>query len=286
MALGRGLSEILGEVEAAYENNIDKKNMVQEIELSRIEPNPYQPRKIFDEEKLEELSRSIVTHGLLQPVVVIRKENKFILIAGERRFRASKLANLKTVKAIIVDIDEKKLREYALIENIQRDDLNILEIAYSYAGLINEYNITHEELSNMVFKSRSSITNTLRLLTLSVYVQQLISANKISHGHAKLIVGLKEDEQKFVSDSIVGQRLSVREAEALVKNIKDRNVETIPSEKTNLVVQKFNLSRFDSLVDRFTRDKLIIKINKNNIKISINSDEDIEKILNYFQKDL
>jgi len=189
MALGRGLSEILSEVEAAYENNIDNTNLVKEIELDKIEPNPYQPRKIFDEEKLAELSRSIVSHGLLQPVVVVKKGNKYILIAGERRFRASKLANLSTIKAIIVDIDEKKLREYALIENIQRDDLNILEVAYSYAGLINEYNITHEELSNMVFKSRSSITNILRLLTLSVYTQQLISANKITHGHAKLIIG-------------------------------------------------------------------------------------------------
>jgi ParB family transcriptional regulator, chromosome partitioning protein len=223
MALGRGLSEILSEVEAAYENNIDNTNLVKEIELDKIEPNPYQPRKIFDEEKLAELSRSIVSHGLLQPVVVVKKGNKYILIAGERRFRASKLANLSTIKAIIVDIDEKKLREYALIENIQRDDLNILEVAYSYAGLINEYNITHEELSNMVFKSRSSITNILRLLTLSVYTQQLISANKITHGHAKLIIGLTEEEQKNVVDSIVGQRLSVRETETLVKNLKDKN---------------------------------------------------------------
>ncbi len=284
MALGRGLSEILGEVEAAYENNIDNKNLVKDIEIDRIEPNPYQPRKIFDEEKLEELSKSIVAHGLLQPVVVIKKLNKFILIAGERRFRASKLANLATIKAIILDIDEKKLREYALIENIQRDDLNILEIAYSYAGLINEYNMTHEELANMVFKSRSSITNTLRLLTLSVYTQQLISANKISQGHAKLLVGLKEEEQRQIVDSIIGQRLSVRETEVLVKNLKEKN----SGEEAKKIVteSKFNFQQFDNVISKLKNQNIDMKIHKNNIKITINSQEDIEKILKYFEKDI
>ncbi len=284
MALGRGLSEILGEVEAAYENNIDNKNLVKDIEIDRIEPNPYQPRKIFDEEKLEEPSKSIVAHGLLQPVVVIKKLNKFILRAGERRFRASKLANLATIKAIILDIDEKKLREYALIENIQRDDLNILEIAYSYAGLINEYNMTHEELANMVFKSRSSITNTLRLLTLSVYTQQLISANKISQGHAKLLVGLKEEEQRQIVDSIIGQRLSVRETEVLVKNLKEKN----SGEKAKKIVteSKFNFQQFDNVISKLKNQNIDMKIHKNNIKITINSQEDIEKILKYFEKDI
>lgn len=284
MALGRGLSEILGEVEAAYENNIDNTQYIKEIELDKIEPNPYQPRKIFDEDKLAELSQSIVTHGLLQPVIVIKKENKYILIAGERRFRASKLASLPTIKAIIADIDEKKLREYALIENIQRDDLNILEIAYSYAGLINEYNMTHEELANMVFKSRSSITNTLRLLTLSVYTQQLISANKISQGHAKLLVGLKEEEQRQIVDSIIGQRLSVRETEVLVKNLKEKN----SGEEAKKIVteSKFNFQQFDNVISKLKNQNIDMKIHKNNIKITINSQEDIEKILKYFEKDI
>ena len=285
MALGRGLSEILGEVEAAYENNIDNRNLVKDIEIDKIEPNPYQPRKIFDEEKLEELSRSIISHGLLQPVVVIKKLNKYILIAGERRFRASKLANFETIKAIILDIDEKKLREYALIENIQRDDLNILEVAYSYAGLINEYNMTHEELANMVFKSRSSITNTLRLLTLSVYTQQLISANKISQGHAKLLVGLKEEEQRQIVDSIIGQRLSVRETETLVKNLKEKNNndEKVKSEK---IETRFNFKKFENVISKLKNQNIDMKIHKNNIKITINSQEDIEKILQYFEKDI
>lgn len=286
MALGRGLSEILGEVEAAYENNIDNRNLVKDIEIEKVEPNPYQPRKIFDEDKLEELSKSIRTHGLLQPVVVIKKLNKYILIAGERRFRASKLANLDTIKAIILDIDEKKLREYALIENIQRDDLNILEIAYSYAGLINEYSMTHEELSNMVFKSRSSITNTLRLLTLSVYTQQLISANKISQGHAKLLVGLKEEEQKQIVDSIIGQRLSVRETETLVKNFKEKNNNNEVKTKQKRLETKLNFKKFDNVILKLKNQNIDMKIDKNNIKILINSQEDVEKILKYFEKDI
>ena len=286
MALGRGLSELLGEVEAAYENNIDNKNNVRDISLDKIEANPYQPRKVFDDEKLEELSRSIVAHGLLQPVVVVKKSDKYILISGERRFRASKLANLKTIKAIILDIDDKKLREYALIENIQRDDLNVLEIAYSYAGLINEYNVTHEELSNMVFKSRSSITNILRLLTLSGYVQECLSNNKISQGHAKLIVGLSEDDQKNIVDSIVGQRLSVREAEVLVKNIKDRHISNNKNTNQKNISPRFDIKRFDKLIEIFKNDNIDIKVNKNNIKININSNDDIEKILNYFQKNV
>ncbi|MCI0500609.1 MAG: ParB/RepB/Spo0J family partition protein [Epsilonproteobacteria bacterium] len=284
MALGRGLSEILGEVEAAYENNIDNNNLVKEIKIDKIEPNPYQPRKIFDEEKLEELSRSIITHGLLQPVVVIKKLNKYILIAGERRFRASKLANLDTIKAIILDIDEKKLREYALIENIQRDDLNILEVAYSYAGLINEYNITHEELSTKVFKSRSSITNTLRLLTLSEHTQQVISTNKMTQGHAKLLVGLKEEEQRQIVDSVIGQRLSVRETEVLVKSLKEKNNSEEP--KKVVMESKFNFKQFNNIIIKLKNQNIDMKIHKNNIKITINSQEDIEKILKYFEKDI
>ena len=165
MALGRGLGELLGEVEIAYENSTSGVNQgIRKIDVSLVKPNPNQPRKIFDEEKLHELSESIKEHGLLQPIVVIENtDGTFTLIAGERRLRAHKLANLEQIKAIVVDEDELKLRELALIENIQRDDLNIIELAFCYAQLLNEHNITHEELSKKVFKSRTSITNTLRL---------------------------------------------------------------------------------------------------------------------------
>lgn len=174
MALGRGLGELLGEVETAYENSTgSSRSGVKNIDVSSIKANPNQPRKIFDEEKLRELSESIKEHGLLQPVVVIQNdEGGYTLIAGERRLRAHKLANFDKIKAVIIDADELKLRELALIENIQRDDLNVIELAYCYAQLLNEHSITHEELSKKVSKSRTSITNTLRLLQLNSYVQR------------------------------------------------------------------------------------------------------------------
>lgn len=238
MALGRGLSELLGEVETAYSRSTTQHSSgIKEIDVELIKANPNQPRKVFDEERLKELSESIKRHGLLQPVTVMQdEEDNYILVAGERRLRAHKLAGLPTIKAIITNIEELQLREVALIENIQRDDLNIIELAYSYAQLINEHNITHEELSNRVYKSRTSITNTLRLLQLSSYVQQHLANEKISAGHAKVLIGLNDEEQKLVVDSVIGQKLSVRETENLVKELKNPTLPKEPKKKPKTVI--------------------------------------------------
>ena len=284
MALGRGLSELLGEVETAYENNVDNKLYIKEIDVSSISVNPHQPRKVFDEEKLKELSSSIKAQGLMQPIVLIQndsKESEFILVAGERRLRASKLANLETIKAIILDINENQLREYALIENIQRDDLNILEIAYSYAGLINEYSITHEELSQKVFKSRSSITNALRLLTLSPYTQQMITSSKISQGHAKLLVSIAEDTQKMIVDTIIGQKLSVKETDKLIKDLKSNNA-TNSKVENKKTAKNYSYEILNNTFEKMSKDNLKIKITNNSINISIDSQDDIEKLYKYF----
>jgi ParB family chromosome partitioning protein len=282
MALGRGLGELLGEIETAYENNnMSDKNEILEIDVNNIEPNPYQPRKIFNEEKIKELSESIEKNGLLQPVVVTRNAGTYLLIAGERRLRATKLANLSTIKAVVLDVENKQLRELALIENIQRDDLNIIEIAYSYAGLITDFNITHEELSILVSKSRSSITNILRLLTLSSFSQKMLGADKISLGHAKLIVGLNEDEQKVIIDSIIGQKLSVRETEILVKQIK----EDVKSDTKSSTIKSanFNFDALSEIKESLLLSNLDVKIDKNYFKIKINSQEDIVNISKAFQ---
>jgi ParB family chromosome partitioning protein len=282
MALGRGLGELLGEIETAYEtNNISEKNEILEIDVENIEPNPYQPRKIFNEDKIKELSESIEKNGLLQPIVVTKNAGTYLLVAGERRLRASKLADISTIKAVVLDIDNSKLREFALIENIQRDDLNIMEIAYSYAGLINDFNITHEELAIMVSKSRSSISNILRLLTLSSFSQKMLGSDKISLGHAKVIVGLTEDEQKIIIDSVIGQKLSVRETEILVKQIKDDTncaTKSITKKSTN-----FNFDALSEIKESLLLSKLDVKIDKNYFKIKINSQEDIENISKAFQ---
>ncbi|AXK48285.1 chromosome partitioning protein ParB [Aliarcobacter trophiarum LMG 25534] len=282
MALGRGLGELLGEVETAYGKSAGNSNSgVKKIEVSLIKPNPNQPRKIFDEEKLQELSLSIKEHGLLQPIVVVEDEDgTYTLIAGERRLRAHKLAELEEIKAIIVSEDEFRLRELALIENIQRDDLNVIELAFCYAQLLNEHNITHEELSKKVFKSRTSITNTLRLLQLSSYVQQFLATDKLSAGHAKVMIGLSNDEQKMVCDTIIGQKLSVREAEQLIKDLKDKDA---PKRKKEKFVNSYNINNLKSFVEFLKNDKIKAKIDKNSIKIEFNSQEDIEKISSYFK---
>ncbi|MCT7485976.1 ParB/RepB/Spo0J family partition protein [Aliarcobacter cryaerophilus] len=282
MALGRGLGELLGEVETAYGKSSGNSNSgVNKIEVSLIKPNPNQPRKIFDEEKLQELSASIKEHGLLQPIVVVEDEDgTYTLIAGERRLRAHKLANIEEIKAIIVDKDEFKLRELALIENIQRDDLNIIELAFCYAQLLNEHNITHEELSKKVFKSRTSITNTLRLLQLSSYVQQFLATDKISAGHAKMMIGLTTEDQKKICDTIIGQKLSVRETEKLIKDFKEKDT---PKPKKEKVTNSYNISNLKSFAEFLKNDKIKAKIDKNSIKIEFNSQEDIDKISSYFK---
>jgi ParB family chromosome partitioning protein len=280
MALGRGLGELLGEIESAYEDNLTSDNtndMVNDIPIDKIKVNPYQPRKVFDKEKLQELSKSIQDHGILQPIILTKNnKNEYILIAGERRLRASKLVNLPTIKSIIVDIEDKKLREYSLIENIQRDDLNILEIAYSYSSLINEHKLTHEELANMVHKSRSSITNILRLLNLSVYSQQMVSSNKISQGHAKLIASLDENLQNKIIDSIIGQKLSVHQTQLMIDELKNSSNKT--GKDIKKITNNFDLTKLKTISKKLQEQDLKVKISNNKFTISINSQEDIDKL--------
>jgi len=219
-ALGRGLGALLSEIDEAYQNELPSRAGVDELLLSKIRPNPYQPRKHFDPESLAELSESIKTYGLLQPIVVKEDIDGYVIIAGERRFRASKLAKLKTIKAIVVSVSDEQMRQHALIENIQRDELNAIDLAQAYQELIDVHQLTHEQLSLTVHKSRTQITNTLRLLQLGEKGRKAILEGKISAGHAKIIVGLGEKEQGLLIDSIMGQKLSVRDVEKMVKNMK------------------------------------------------------------------
>lgn len=247
--LGRGLGAILEEVEEAYKQSSGASEFVKEISLEEIIANPFQPRKQFDENSLAELSESINRHGLLQPVVVVRSGDKFMLIAGERRLRASKIAGFEKIKAIIADVDKSKIRELALIENIQRENLNPLELALSLQELIEEHDLTHEGLSEIVKKSRSYITNTLRLLQLDDYVKENLMQNKISYGHARALIGLDEKEQKRFVDSIVGQKLSVRETEDMVSKIKSSppKSEKISSEES-LKRNRLNLENLNNRI--------------------------------------
>lgn len=220
-ALGRGLGALIGEMEKAYEQNMgDDSQLVVEIDIDLIKPNPLQPRKNFDESSIAELATSIKEYGILQPILVYEENNEFFLIAGERRLRASKVAKLSSIKAIVADIKPEKLREMALIENIQREDLNPIDLALSYSALIKDYGITQDELANKVQKSRPQITNTLALLKLPKNAQDLLISGKITQGHAKILVNLNEKDLKIALDSIVGQKLSVSQSEKLVQKMK------------------------------------------------------------------
>lgn len=283
MALGRGLGEILSEVEEAYEKDLSGINSfeleaqgarVEELVLDSISANPFQPRKYFDEQALKELSQSILEHGLLQPIVVIEREDGYLLIAGERRLRAHKLAGLTQIKAIIadVDIDEVRLRELALIENIQRENLNAIELANSYAELIEVHNITHDDLSAIVHKSRSQITNTMRLLSLSPYAQQQLVEGKISQGHAKVLVGLDEKKQKIVIDSVIGQKLSVRDTENMVKNYKGNVSVTIPKIITPNLLEKYAEVLAETLPFKY-------KLKEKSIEISFDNEKEVDEFI-------
>ena len=287
MALGRGLGEILSEVEEAYEkdlSDIDSFELeahgarVEDLPVESITPNPFQPRKHFDEQALKELSQSIAEHGLLQPIVVIEKEDGYLLIAGERRLRAHKLAKLDTVKAIIADadIDDIKLRELALLENIQRENLNAIELANSYAELIEVHNITHDDLSSIVHKSRSQITNTMRLLTLNHYAQDQLIAGKISQGHAKVLVGLDDRKQKIIIDSVIGQKLSVRETENMVKNHKENTSSQNIKAATPKLLNKYENAFSNALAFNY-------KLKAKSIEIHFENEEEIEAFLMQLQ---
>jgi ParB family chromosome partitioning protein len=289
MALGKGLGAILEEVGQAYEQDIsgdhhltpDRQGVqVEDLDIKLITPNPYQPRKHFDEQALIELSESIRNHGLLQPVVVMAKEDGYLLIAGERRLRAHKLAKINTIKAIIadVDIDTVKLRELALIENIQRENLNAIELANSYAELIDVHSITHEELSSIVHKSRSQITNTMRLLTLSPYLQKKLMKGKISQGHAKILVGLSADRQKVAVDTIIGQKLSVRETENLIRKYKTEG------EKPEKIKQKKSIwiTSFQDELKKILPFKHKLKSNK--LEISFENEAELQKFMEIIKK--
>ena len=277
LSLGRGLDAILGDVEMAYTKEFEsgKKDLVLEISVDKIKPNPYQPRKYFDEDAINELSASIKRHGLIQPIIVFKKDDEYVLIAGERRLRAVRLLGDKTIKAIVADIESKNLRELALIENVQRQDLNPMELANSYKELIDEYKITQDDLSNIIKKSRSQITNTLRLLTLLDKTKEALSDNKISQGHAKVLVGLSKENEEEVLNTILGQKLSVRQTEDLVKKIKNGKKTVVKKEKPDLNF----ISEIKNLKTKLSNfGKISIKDRK--ISIEFKDISEIKKLIN------
>ena len=271
--LGRGLGSLLNVSEKKVEESI-----FDEIQINKIEINKDQPRKSFNEEKIKELSLSIKQHGIIQPITVRRIDNdKFQLISGERRFRASKLIGNKTIPSFIRDTDDKNLLELALIENIQRENLNSIEIAISYKKLIDELKINQEKLGARVGKDRTTINNYLRLLKLPPTIQKGLKDNKIQMGHARSLIAIETSElQLKIYQLILVNKLSVRKTEELVRNL-NKQKRSIPKEKS----RTNNLEKIESKLSSYFGTKITTLGDDKSGKIIIpyKSTNDLNRIL-------
>ena len=283
-ALGRGLSALLQEtpnINSASDKNADKVvgNII-EIELNTIDVNPYQPRTYFDEEALRELASSIKELGVIQPITVRKLEgNQFQLVSGERRFRASKLIGNKTIPAYIRIANDQEMLEMALVENIQRKNLDPIEVALSYQRLIDEIQLTQEELSTRVGKKRSTVTNYLRLLKLDPILQTGMRDGFISMGHGRAMINVENTEDQLaIYEKILREKLSVRQTEDLVKNLKTGNIAK-PKKKT---IPAFVRNSKKEISDFFGHkiDISVSNTGKGKITIPFHSEEDFNRIKN------
>lgn len=275
--LGKGLGALIPE-EIVEEKSIDKDNGTSYIDINLIKANEGQPRKNFDEEKIIQLSESIKEHGVIQPVI-LKKENKtYTIIAGERRWRACKIAGVKEIPAIIMNLSDKEILEISLIENIQRQDLNPIEEAVAFRKLIDDFNLTQEQLSIRIGKSRTAITNCLRLLNLDSRVQEYLIDGVITEGHGRALLALEDkDIQYKLAQSIIDEGLSVRETEKLIKSINlQKKVEKIKVKQQNPYYSDIK-EKLESLFE--TKVILADKKDKGKIEIEYYSQEDLQRIL-------
>ncbi len=233
--LGKGLDALIGESKVKPAVNEDPKNGWIELDINKVEPNRDQPRKSFEEDSLLDLSDSIKQHGIIEPLVVQKKDDYYMIIAGERRWRASKMAGLKTVPAVIKDLTDQEIVEVSLIENIQREDLNPIEEALAYKQLIDAFHLKQDEVADKVSKSRAVITNSLRLLKLDEKVQQMVIDGNLSSGHARTILSLTEHaEQVKMAERVMDEGLTVRDLEKEIKNAQKKPTEKSTDKKNTL----------------------------------------------------
>lgn len=284
-ALGRGLEQLFNDEGLNFdtiENSIIEEaktnDQIVEIDLSELRANPYQPRKNFDEEALNELASSIKEHGVFQPIIVKKSIKGYEIIAGERRFRASKLAGMQTIPAIVKDFSDEEMMQIALLENLQRENLTSIEEAKAYKSIIESMNITQDELAKKVGKSRSHVTNILGLLKLPASVQDMVLYNKLSMGHARVLSKL--DDPKTIEDlaqRVINEDLSVRKLESLVYDNEEKEVKT-----------KKNTNNEYKYMEDFLKEKLgtNVKINNNKISIKFSNVQDLNRILEIMNIDI
>lgn len=284
-ALGRGLEQLFNDEGLNFdtiENSIIEEaktnDQIVEIDLSELRANPYQPRKNFDEEALNELASSIKEHGVFQPIIVKKSIKGYEIIAGERRFRASKLAGMQTIPAIVKDFSDEEMMQIALLENLQRENLTSIEEAKAYKSIIDSMNITQDELAKKVGKSRSHVTNILGLLKLPASVQDMVLYNKLSMGHARVLSKL--DDPKTIEDlaqRVITEDLSVRKLESLVYDNEEKEVKTKKSSNNEY-----------KYMENFLKEKLgtNVKINNNKISIKFSNVQDLNRILEIMNIDI
>lgn len=293
--LGKGLGNLIPESDKeaqktkVVEKVVEKKVIVKEpaetiVKINEVEPNKNQPRRTFDEDALLELAESIKQHGVIQPLIVKKRDKYYEIIAGERRWRAAKMAGLKEIPIVIKDLSDQEIMEVALIENIQREDLNPIEEAQAYQRLIKEYNYKQDELAERVSKSRVAVTNSMRLLKLDERVQKMIIDDMISAGHARALLAITDSEKQYtIAMKVFDEKLSVRETEKLIKNL-DKQVKP----KVNTTPENDFIYRdIENKLKESMGTKVIIHNKENNkgkIEIEYYSQDDFERIVDILKK--
>lgn len=275
-ALGKGLSALIPEeMEEAIEIN---NNTL--ISINKIKSDSEQPRKAFDSEKIAELTESIKTHGIIQPLILRKDaEDRYVIVAGERRWRAAKLAGLKEVPAIIMELSDRDILEISLIENIQRQDLNPIEEALAYKRLLNDFEITQEELSKRIGKSRVAISNTMRLTNLDSRVQQYLIEGIITEGHGKVLLTIDNGQIQYeLAQQVIDEKLSVRELERLIKRISEKKNDSVSSVDNE--INPYYKDIKNQLQNYFgTKVNISSKKNRGKIEIEYYSEDDLQRIL-------
>lgn len=289
--LGKGLDSLIPEKTKINEINSDNKEQDNKesvsVDIQKVEPNRNQPRKNFDEDSLIELSDSIRQFGILQPLIVQDKKDYFEIIAGERRWRAAKMANLKEVPVIIKEFSKQEIVEISLIENIQREDLNPIEEAIAYKRLLDEFHLKQDEIAERVSKSRTAVTNSMRLLKLSDKVQQMLIDDMISSGHARALLGIDNSEKQYsIAQKIFDEKLSVRDTEKLVKKIENEKEpltkkEEIIDTKLDIIYQDLEEKMKNIFGTKVVINKKDAK--KGKIEIEYYSPEELDRIMELFQ---
>lgn len=287
--LGKGLNALIPEeLNDSEGDNEDNSSNIKKIPINLIRANEDQPRKNFENESLMSLAKSIEEHGIIQPLVLKSDGNIYTIVAGERRWRAAKIAGLKDIPAVMVNVSDQNLLEVSLIENIQREDLNPIEQAKAFERLMNDFGLTQEELAGRVGKSRTSITNCLRLLNLDKRVQEYLIEGVISEGHGRALLGLEEKEDQYrITQKIIDEDLNVRQTEKIVKNFKNDINNDKKNKNQTIIVNPYH-KEIESKLEEVLGTKVSISNKrskgKGKIQIEYYSEEDLERIVQIFNK--